>query len=375
MAKTQRPRQNPILAAIETWLASLQSEGPAPEGTAELLEKSPKRFTTYEPMVLLPTGSFTSPVWVNLLGKLDSDTKTRLWTSILEQVSRTEKASLTNLATNDGIPLHDKGAEGAENVLRSPCGLRMLHGDFGPATLPDDPNWDEEFPKAFWTSTKQNGIIQTWAPRWTMFSRGNIKEKARLMGFPAVRDRTSQRWVIDLYAGIGYFVFSYAKLGFRVLCWEINPWSIEGLRRGALANGWSVKVVKRVELERPLEELIGGDEQIVVLSESNEEALRRMSSLGQRLIVEHVNCGFLPTSRPMWEDAWKMAVDSGEAWLHLHDNVGRKDVEERKEEIQRLCDGWADGLRQVAVVEHVEYVKTYAPDVWHCVFDVHITSS
>ena len=38
----------------------------------------------------------------------------------------------------------------------------------------------------------------------------------------------------DLYAGIGYFAFSYAKAGVgKVLCWEINPWSVDGLRRGA----------------------------------------------------------------------------------------------------------------------------------------------
>src|SRR5690606_6675835 len=51
------------------------------------------------------------------------------------------------------------------------------------------------------------------------------------------------KWAVDLYAGIGYFAFSYARLGLRVLCWEVNPWSVEGLRRGAEANGFGVRVM------------------------------------------------------------------------------------------------------------------------------------
>lgn len=378
MAKPQRPRQNPILASIETWLAFIVSELglelPAP--AEELLASAPKRFTTYEPMVLLPTGSFTAAPWVKLLEAIDNDIKSRLWSDILAQISRKAKVTLTHLATNEGIPLHHDDQDNAENSLRSPCGLKLLYGDFGPTKLPTNADWQAEFEKAFWVSTKQNGIVQTWAPRWTMFSRGNVKEKARLMTFPAAADRTSDRWAVDLYAGIGYFVFSYAKLDYRVLCWEINPWSIEGLRRGAVANGWSVKVVSGDDLKTPLRDIVAGGEQIVVLSESNEEALDRLKGLEERLTIEHVNCGFLPTSRPMWEPAWEITSAAIEAWLHLHDNVGTKDVEARKDEIQSLYDNLSDAqdnVRGSAEVEHVEYVKTYAPDVWHCVFDVHIT--
>ncbi|KAK0387955.1 hypothetical protein NLU13_4199 [Sarocladium strictum] len=377
MARQRRPPQNPILASIEAWLSSLPTDSSSTNPDhAELLASAPKRFTTYEPMVLLPTGSFTAAPWVQLLNDLREETKSRLWSTILEQISGKAKATLTHLATNEGIPLHEGGKEGEENVLRSPCGLKLLYGDFGPEILATNPNWQEEFERAFWVSTKQNGIVQTWAPRWTMFSRGNVKEKARLMTFPAVSDRTTEQWAVDLYAGIGYFVFSYAKLGWRVLCWEINPWSIEGLRRGALANGWTVRVVAGEDLAIPLEDLIAGGQQIIVLSESNEKALGRLEGMSQALTIGHVNCGFLPTSRPVWEAAWKMTSKSHESWLHLHDNVGTKEVEGRTEEIQEMYDDWAQTdptCHRVPVVEHVEYVKTYAPDVWHCVFDVHVT--
>jgi tRNA wybutosine-synthesizing protein 2 len=317
----------------------------------------------------------------------------------------------THLAVNEGIPLHVKpqGVETgnghstkeavgttavSENILRSPTGLRPLYGDFGPELVDVGRICDQDFGKAFWVSTKQNGIFQTWSPRWTMFSRGNIKEKARLLRFhdassidvPAVfphRVRSPadmrDKWAVDLYAGIGYFVFSYAKLGFRVLCWELNPWSVEGLRRGALRNGWSVLVVKGESLKLPTPALMAGQERILVLLENNREAERRIRELretGIALDVSHVNCGFLPASEPTWKSAWDMVAKDGEGWLHLHENVGVKDIGRRRQEIQALLDGWSDQARRErsANVEHVEQVKTFAPDVWHCVFDVYVTA-
>jgi tRNA wybutosine-synthesizing protein 2 len=162
--------------------------------------------------------------------------------------------------------------EEEENVLRSPAGLRMLFGDWGGD---GDDGGGLGGGGALWVATRQNGIAQVWAPRWTMFSRGNVKEKGRLLAFhddggqqdapplgedgvEAQRRRRrraavaaalppqtrGEAWAVDLYAGIGYFAFSYARLGMRVLCWELNAWSVEGLRRGARANGWGVRVVR-----------------------------------------------------------------------------------------------------------------------------------
>lgn len=375
---SKKPPQNAIHRAITKWTASLQPQlqhGAEGVTTEELLSIAPKRFTIYEPMVLLPTGSFTHGRWISTLQNLDQDTCAKLWALILEELSKGAGSTLTHLAVNEGIPLHRDGKE-AENVLRSPSGLRMLYGDFGPS-LENEPGL-QDFDRTLWVSTKQNGIRQTWAPRWTMFSRGNIKEKARLLTLP----RSGQdQWAVDLYAGIGYFVFSYAALGFRVLCWELNPWSVEGLRRGAKANRWSVKVVQGDELREPLEDVMAGGEQIVVFLEDNQHALSRIrtlqSSLGLTKNISHVNGGFLPTSEPTWKMAWAMTDQSPETWLHLHENVGVNDMETRRSSIHDSFAGWASAESSVrkANVEHIERVKTFAPDVWHCVFDVHITRS
>ncbi|KAK3489672.1 S-adenosyl-L-methionine-dependent methyltransferase [Neurospora crassa] len=418
----KQKKENPITAAVNSWLQdhtqsislptllstldSIQDEG---QPKALLLDKAPKRWVIYEPMVLLPSGSFTTTPWPQLLDSLSSNVKSSLWTRILSNITRdgASKVELSRLAVNEGIPLHiadgaaEKNAreeEEEENLLRSPSGLKLLHGDFGPALSPSPAALaptPQDFEQAFWVSTKQNGITQIWAPRYTMFSRGNVKEKARLLDFHRHRGRAPTvlkgKYALDLYAGIGYFVFSYAKLGMRVLCWEINPWSVEGLRRGAVANKWSVKVFQGEEdltkktTAELLQEADAEGVQIVVFLEGNESAGRRVRELREQkreLDVVHVNGGFLPTSEKSWRDSWQAVVGKGvgDGWLHLHENVHVKDIESRRGEIQKLMTRWNEELddsdgtttETKAVVEHVELVKTFAPDVWHCVFDVYI---
>ncbi|KAI0885066.1 S-adenosyl-L-methionine-dependent methyltransferase [Annulohypoxylon maeteangense] len=382
--------QNPIEIGIRTWFNSVSPKPQSQPQLDELIARAPKRWTTYEPMVLLPSGSFTTAPWKALLSNLSAERTSALWTQILSSISKKSSGDLTHLAINEGIPaaLHPTNTEQAgapENILRSPTGLRTLHGDFGPASACGTA---ADFTNAFWVSTRQNGVFQTWAPRWTMFSRGNIKEKARLLEFHKARSLSLNTGTtvlsddvlaVDLYAGIGYFTFSYAKLGMRVLCWELNPWSVEGLRRGAEGNGWSVRVVRdEAELALPMGELVRGGERIVVFLEDNRHAARRIRELGE-LNILHVNCGLLPSSEASWKDSWDIAARSqGEdVWFHLHENVGVADIEKRREEIEQyfLDLGRKDGSDRTARVKHTELVKTFAPGVWHCVFDLHITRS
>ncbi|KAK6581347.1 hypothetical protein PZA11_006038 [Diplocarpon coronariae] len=400
-SRSERPPKpkaiNPVEAVVGSWLRALpvgllESLGFT---VAQLLPNTPKRWVVYPPMLLLPAGSF-GPEWA-LLGLEDmSPHVENLWKLLLHNIGQKEgKGTLTHLAVNSGIPLqktpvHAPGKPpnseetiDAENVLRTPSGLIMLHGNFGPRLSPDQEPTERDFQDAFWVSTKQNGIIQIWAPRYTMFSRGNVKEKARLLDFHqpgrAYETRTLSReslenaQAIDLYAGIGYFVFSYAKMGMqKVVGWELNPWSVEGLRRGAVANGWSVKIVSGGTDVDPRQD------QIVVFLEDNAKAAERIrssrASLGGLGDIKHVNCGLLPTSEKTWEQTLQMI--KGDGWVHLHENVGLPDVPARRTEIDERFEAWLRKAHdeRVAKVEHVELVKTFAPGVWHCVFDVYIRS-
>ena len=314
---------------------------------------------------------------------VDSKNLELLWQLILEKVGKIEgKGLLTHLAINEPIPRMKNATnsveEGeAENALRTPSGLVMLYGDFGPALDPYRTPSKKDLDEAFWVSAKQNGIIQVWAPRYTMFSRGNVTEKQRLLDFHGPRRDVESRakskkelrkgTAVDLYAGIGYFIFSFVKMGVgRVLGWELNPWSVEGLRRGALANGWSVRVVRDGDI------LELGDEDIIVRLEDNNKADDRIKALEGLGPIYHINCGLLPTSKPSWEMA--LGILSGDGWLHLHDNVAARDIITRKEEVEailrrRLREQNDD--RELRV-ERMETVKSFAPGVFHMVFDVYV---
>jgi tRNA wybutosine-synthesizing protein 2 len=188
---------------------------------------------------------------------------------------------------------------------------------------------------------------------YTMFSRGNITEKARVLQFPDVKDEE----VADLYVGIGYFAFSYLKAGAKkVWGWDLNAWSVEGLRRGAHMNGWSC-VVNGEDVK---------DEKLVVFNDDNMNAAGRLSEYGVK--VRHVNLGLLPSS----EGAWKIAtqiLDGRGGWIHVHGNCRDTEIDEWSEgtvaEFQRLFgDDWhvnlADKFR----------VKEFGPGVGHWVLDL-----
>ncbi|KAL1900470.1 S-adenosylmethionine-dependent methyltransferase [Ceratocystis pirilliformis] len=386
---------------LKQWAESLRLATPE-----ELSLSLPKGYLTYEPLAIFPSGSLSSEPGT-LLHLLTAEERDILWRIVLQELSKKSGMNLTHLAVNAGIPVHKEGknqvssesghaattSETAEdkNILRSPTGLRELYGHFGSA---DGSAYD--FDEALWVWTRQNGIWQTWAPKWTMFSRGNVVEKARLLDFHKAQTAESSKFphriladlktktAVDMYAGIGYFVFSYARLGLRVLGWELNPWSIEGLRRGALRNGWAVKVVQGADLSAlSTIEATSGNEQITIFAEDNCHAQLRLEQLraansktpGKCLTVVHVNGGLLPTSEPSWASSFAITRISDKAWLHLHDNVGIDDIEARRQELEQRISAWAieEGLGRTVAVEHTMKVKTFAPGVWHCVFDVYLS--
>lgn len=197
-----------------------------------------------------------------------------------------------------------------------------------------------------------------------MFSRGNVKEKARVLGFG---DVASER-VVDMYAGIGYFAFSYAAVGAsRVFCWELNEWSCEALVRGARFNGWSVAVVKGGE------RWVDGGERIVVFLEDNNFAGERLHGMRG---VRHVNAGLLPTSRGGWGTALEIIDGELGGWIHVHENMGISEIKVKTEEVVaaliRLDSEAHHDPPRLITCSHVEQVKTFAPGVMHCVLDIHI---
>ena len=226
-----------------------------------------------------------------------------------------------------------------------------------------------------------------------MFSRGNLSEKKRILELGALRGHREPRdtgleeiSAVDLYAGIGYFAFSYAKAGVRtVLCWELNPWSVEGLRRGAAENGWGCRISRcgeeAIEARNDVSKFVMGEERLLVFNEDNEKAAERIRKMRELLPpIRHVNCGLLPTSEKSWGVAVQTLDPVQGGWIHAHENVPVAELEHRKATIVRhfaaLLHAHSTAERPFDVFcNHVESVKSYGPSINHCVFDIFIQPS
>ena len=401
---------------VRQWLKALppQIHAQLPVDIDSLLNGCRWAYTIYTPMLLLPPTFLSKEPWPHLLAGLLSPHLSALYEGICKRFV------VTHIAVNGRIPAlipatsqcnrtpepdpnvkqpsierppvpRDVGSE--PNIMRSPANFTPLHGDFGKPGVPSRP---QNLRDAFWVSTVQNRITQSWAPLHTMFSRGNISEKTRLLSLDSVTKlQYKQFTAVDLYAGIGYFAFSYAKAGSnKVLCWELNRWSIEGLKRGAQYNGWLTRIIENgEEADRLFEDRyneLGSpkkiEERFLVFHESSSRAVRAVNALRERIPpVRHVNCGYLPSSRDSWRTAFDVLDKDLGGWIHAHENVPVKDIERRRVEIAESFTDLAKLYRTRSdwstifniecqhfniECQHVERVKTYAPGIIHCVFDI-----
>jgi tRNA wybutosine-synthesizing protein 2 len=387
--------KSPVHRALKVALDALPDHvltdsGLTPEA---LVSAFPDGYSIYKPMLLLPHNAFSAEVWRALLSTnpITSSLLQPLWLGI------TEAVGAKHMAINSPIPLQSTTTPTEtvvqENILRRPSNLSPIYGDFGSAPTPQTLSFPTpcDFESALWVETKQNGIWQTWAPLYTMFSRGNVREKTRVLQHPAIaRDFDVPSAAVDLYSGIGYFAFSYKKSGEgrdngikQVLCWELNPWSVEGLRRGAEMNGWTCCVIKKEDITG-----LHGDntkksmqnEDFIVFQMSNEDAESVYASMAESLPglpIRHVNLGLLPHSKLSWSTAVAVMDAERGGWIHAHENVGIKDIDSRTVEVETEFQNLSDAQKEQekdkkVTVGHVERVKMYAPGVVHCVFDIAI---
>lgn len=329
----------------------LIESGKAHESSIDLLiDTLPKRYSIYPPLLLLPSNTLDTDIWQTSLKLLCHSSRDLVFQSILN-FHATPTNPLTHLAINKPIPESD-------NAIRSPTQLTTLYGDF----------------TDFWCHTVQNGIFQTWMPLHTMFSRGNIKEKARILS--SYKDISANMDVVDMYAGIGYFTLSYLKRGAkRLFCWEINPYSVSGLAKGVKENGFGEAYVIKSDEEVVLERVL--TTRCVIFLESNEKSIQRFEELKLQetdekkleLQISHINLGLLPRATDSWPYTCKMIEMYGacKSWVHVHENVGVSDIgtymEDTREQLQALSE-----KRTVKPV-WLEKVKTFAPDVHHIVGD------
>ena len=379
-AKKAPYESNKLARTVHEWLLTLPLHN-ASVTADNLISLTRRSYLIHPPMLLLPANTFSAKPWFDLLSALPEAHISRLYASICTAFK------LTHVALDGPIP---SISGESPNILRSPSSLTPLHGEFGPSLAPPPEHnpTKEDFNNAFWCSTSQNGIVQTWAPRYTMFSRGNLSEKKRVLELGTLSKdglggrEPAETSAVDLYSGIGYFAFSYFKAGIgMVLCWELNPWSVEGMRRGAEANGWMCRIVRDdggadyIKSNERFAEGNAREQELVVFPENNEKAEERIAGIRGRIPpIRHINCGFLPTSSDSWSTAVQILDPREGGWIHAHENVRSGDNEHRKDEIvttfRELAQTYLGIQRFHISCSHIDIVKSYGPGINHVVFDI-----
>ena len=191
-----------------------------------------------------------------------------------------------------------------------------------------------------------HGLLYAFDAAKVMFSSGNVTERRRIASL-----NMEGEVVVDAYAGVGYYTFPmlvHAKASHVHAC-EINPASLEGLRRGAALNGI--------------------EDRLTVHPGDNASTLPALKGLADRC-----HMGLLPSSEAVWESGLLTLKPTG-GMLHVHMNVEEEHIESWCESTVQRFQALADehGLQVKVSNAHLEKVKWFAPRVRHVVLDVKVT--
>nr|Q8H4D4.1 RecName: Full=tRNA wybutosine-synthesizing protein 2/3/4; Includes: RecName: Full=tRNA wybutosine-synthesizing protein 3 homolog; Short=tRNA-yW-synthesizing protein 3; AltName: Full=tRNA(Phe) 7-((3-amino-3-carboxypropyl)-4-demethylwyosine(37)-N(4))-methyltransferase; Includes: RecName: Full=tRNA wybutosine-synthesizing protein 2 homolog; Short=tRNA-yW-synthesizing protein 2; AltName: Full=tRNA(Phe) (4-demethylwyosine(37)-C(7)) aminocarboxypropyltransferase [Oryza sativa Japonica Group]BAC20692. len=266
---------------------------------SQLLEQLPTRWETLGDIIVLPKTCFKDPLWESV--------RDDLWPLVAKSLGAQRLARQGKITPN-----------GTRDST-----LELLVGNDG------------------WLTHHENGICYSLDATKCMFSSGNRSEKLR-MGKLDCRDEV----VVDLFAGIGYFVLPFlvkanAKL---VYACEWNPHALEALQRNVMDNHVADRCI-----------ILEGDNRLTA----------------PKGIADRVCLGLLPSSECSWDTAVRALRAEG-GMLHIHGNVNDSDESLWLDNVVKSITNIAKthGLSWNVTVEHVERVKWYGPHIRHLVVDV-----
>ncbi|KAG9454033.1 hypothetical protein H6P81_006937 [Aristolochia fimbriata] len=278
----KRPPKSPYKILKETVSSLLEYKGLS----QQLLEQLPTRWERLGDITVLPATSFKDPIWESLGQELWMLVARSLGTQRLARQGR-----IVPNATRDSA-------------------LEILVGDNG------------------WVTHHENGISYSLDATKCMFSSGNLSEKVR-MGRLDCRNET----VVDLFAGIGYFVLPFlvkAKAKLVYAC-EWNPHAIAALQHNIQANCVADRCI-----------VLEGDNRVTAPTG----------------VADRVCLGLLPSSECSWVTGVKALRTEGGV-LHVHGNVKDSDEGSWADTVAESINNIAksEGYRWHVSVQHLERVK------------------
>ncbi|KAJ9090098.1 S-adenosylmethionine-dependent methyltransferase [Entomophthora muscae] len=361
------------------WQENLVSASGIESLIDSLISTLPIKWEQYGGFVLLPQGSFEKE-WQVAFQLLVPEKHSGVKEAALDYFENVVAPALNadHLALKVSIP--------ADDVLRRPK-VTPLFGKHWDAAALLSPQSEKYTGSIFWAQVRQNNLYYVWSPLHTMFSAGNITEKARISSQNPVFC-ASDKVVVDLYGGIGYFTFPYLiHAGARlVYACEWNSWSVLGLIQGAIKNSIPFELAdvyqsKYSESFQIIEKhcpsqykayigLKPEDRKLVICPGNNEDYLPLFKNKAQ-----HVNLGLIPSSIQGYPLAVQAIDETTGGFLHIHENVNDDSIEKLKAEVIDKIYNLFQELRperewSVTPQTHVEVVKSYGPHIYHVVFDL-----
>ena len=199
LSKKLLVRQHSPQQALQTSLRQILKRSFDDNRVFDLMKDVPKSWEQHGDMVVLPSSSFSSSSWQLYMDSLSDKQTTEFWSGLAANL-KCKRIALDSKVSDDDF--------------RS-SGVQLLLGTDG------------------WVDHVDNSIQYTFDVTKCMFSSGNITEKLRVASFHCEGET-----VLDLYAGVGYFVFPYlVHAGAAVVhACEWNPHAVEALKRGLRVN-------------------------------------------------------------------------------------------------------------------------------------------
>ncbi len=185
------------------------------------------------------------------------------------------------------------------------------------------------------TIHKEHGCLYKLDVKKVMFSKGNKYEKIRL-----VKSVKKDEKVLDMFSGIGYFTIPLAKLSqARIVSIDINKEAIKYLKENVKLN----KVEDRVKI-------ICGDSKLVG---------NFLKAKFDRIIM-----GYFYDMHEFFVSA--LQVSKPGTIIHYHFLGRKEEIDHEKKTLEKLARNFGFKLEFLTVKK----IKSYAPRVYHFVFDI-----
>jgi tRNA wybutosine-synthesizing protein 2 len=174
-----------------------------------------------------------------------------------------------------------------------------------------------------------------------MWSQGNKNEKMRLTKMVKPGET-----IVDMFAGIGYFSIILAKYckPKKIYAIDINPKAVEYLRK----NVWLNDVEDKIEI-------LQGD-------------CRKFATLLENT-ADRVIMGYLFGTEKFLPYAFRIAKNN--SIIHFHRTVKEEEIDKIIDELIKI--GTRNRIK-IKVLK-ITKVKSYAPKIWHVVYDLKINKN